>query len=107
MRYVINYKQTEYRKMTVDADTVLDAMNKWKAGDGQDEFVSTGGDAEIMDDIEVVGPVPPISVECVLFGNDLFDMDAEAWAVVDANREVHFVHLDPVEARRFADRLKS
>lgn len=50
-----------------------------------------------------VWPAPTApSIECVMFGNDAFADDVTAWAVLDADREVVFIHLDKAEAERFA-----
>ncbi|MHC4408928.1 MAG: hypothetical protein ACYS0F_07990 [Planctomycetota bacterium] len=36
--YTINYKQTEYRIFQCSADSVQEAMQKWKDGMGSDDF---------------------------------------------------------------------
>jgi transposase len=50
--WVIHYRQTEYRKITVEATNIEEARIKWANGDGQDEFVATAGDPQIVGDIE-------------------------------------------------------
>ena len=45
--YTINYKQTEYRIFQCSADSVQEAMQKWKDGMGSDDFADTGLDQQV------------------------------------------------------------
>lgn len=47
-KFVMHYKHTEYRTLTVEAVDVVEAHTKWLRGEGEDEFVSSGGDFEII-----------------------------------------------------------
>ena len=48
MIYEFRYRQTEYRTMSVEADNVLDALIKYRYGEGYDCFVGPGGDAAVL-----------------------------------------------------------
>lgn len=47
-RYVMHYKHTEYRTLTVEAGSEDEAHTMWLQGDGADEYVCSGGDFELI-----------------------------------------------------------
>lgn len=46
--YSFHYSQTEFRRVTVVADTAEEAYRKYLEGDGDDEFASEGGDQRLL-----------------------------------------------------------
>ena len=46
--FTFHYKQTEFRSLEVKAKNLFDAVTKFRDGDGDDQFVSTGSDQIVL-----------------------------------------------------------